>query len=270
MEKDDENEYVVTNNLLADAPNGHFPNRAFQLINKHRGALAVAAILLVLGLAGWHFQKQALAAFSFLQDQEMVSAYIQQFGVFGPLVLALSQYLQVIFAFIPGHIFVLAGGYVYDFLPGLALNMLFVVTASQLAFYVAKKAGRPLVGKFIDAPTLDKWQTIADKRGIAFFTIAFILPIFPSDTMNYVGGLSGMDGNKFFIANFFGRLPGVTLLTLIGAYGLEVPDSAWWFLGAGVVLVYLIGRYVVSLFERQYALELGKRPFPHPSEGLAD
>jgi uncharacterized membrane protein YdjX (TVP38/TMEM64 family) len=265
-----ENEYPMTNNRLADAANGRFPNHALQIIKKYRGVLVVAAILLALGLLGWHFQKQALAAFSFLQDQEVVSAYIQQFGVLGPLVLGISQVGQVIFAFIPGHIFVLAGGYVYGFLPGLALNMLFVVTASQLAFYLAKKAGRPLVGKFVDTPTLDKWQAIADKRGIAFFTIAFILPIFPSDTMNYVAGLSGMDGHKFLIANFFGRLPGVTLMTLIGAYGLEVPDSAWWFLVLGVGVVYLIGRYVVMLFERQYTSEFGKRPFPQPTESAGD
>jgi len=78
----------------------------------------------------------------------------------------------------------------------LALNMLFVVSASQLAFYLAKIAGRPLVGKLVDTKTLDKWEAIANKRGITFFTIAFVLPVFPTDAMNFVAGLSGMDGRK--------------------------------------------------------------------------
>lgn len=254
---------------MAGASWSQLKDRMSEAVRKYRGAIVVALILVVLSLLVWHFQRQTLAAFSILQDQEAVSAYIQGFGILGPFVLGISQYLQVIIAFIPGHVFVLAGGYLYGFLPGLVLNMFCVVTASQLAFFLAKKAGRPLVGKFIDAPTLDKWQAIADKKGITFFTIAFILPIFPSDSMNFVAGLTGMDGRKFLIANFFGRLPSVVLMSFIGAYGLEFSNTVKWLLVIAVVLVYVIGRYVILQIERQQSGEVYKRPLSQTSEGGA-
>lgn len=256
MRPPNENEYPIQSGSLPGTTGDRLWASGSDLLRKYRGTLVVVVILLLLGLLGWHFQKQTLAAFAILQDQEAVSAYIQSFGMLGPLVLGLSHYLQVIIAFIPGHVFVLAGGYVYGFLPGLVLNMIFVVTASQIGFFLAKKAGRPLVGKLVDAPTLDKWQAIADKRGITFFTIAFILPVFPSDAMNFVAGLAGMDGRKFLIANFFGRLPSVTLLSFIGAYGLEFSNTMRSLLVVVVVLVYVIGRYVILQIERQHAHEV--------------
>ncbi|MCL4266787.1 MAG: TVP38/TMEM64 family protein [Anaerolineae bacterium] len=264
MTQSNEKEYQIKTSPLPVPPLGRLWSSAVDGARKYRGPLLVVFILAVLGLLGWQFQKQTLAAFSMLQDQEAVSAYIQKFGILGPLVLGVGHYLQVIIAFIPGHVFVLAGGYLYGFLPGLALNMLFVVTASQFSFFLAKKAGRPLVGKFVDAPTLDKWQSIADKRGITFFTIAFILPVFPSDAMNFVAGLSGMDGRKFLIANFFGRLPSVVLMSFIGAYGLEFSNTVRGLLVVAVVLVYVVGRYVILQIERQHSGGVYKQPRSQP------
>jgi uncharacterized membrane protein YdjX (TVP38/TMEM64 family) len=269
MAQSNENEYQIKTSPLASLSVERLWSERNDLARKYRKPFLTIVVLILLGILLWQFQKQVLAAFSILQDQKAVSAYIQSFGILGPLVLGISHYLQVIIAFIPGHVFVLAGGYLYGFLPGLVLNMLFVVTASQFAFFLAKKAGRPLVGKFVDAPTLDKWQAIADKRGVTFFTIAFILPVFPSDAMNFVAGLAGMDGRKFLIANFFGRLPSVTLMSFIGAYGLEFSNTVRGLLVVVVVLVYVVGRYVILQIERQHSGAVYTRPLPQ-EQGLGD
>lgn len=223
-----------------------------EYVRKNRNWVIAVVILLLLGGIAWQIRTQLLDSLSILSDQEAVSAYIQSFGILSPLVLGLSHFLQVIIAFIPGHVFVLAAGYVYGFIAGVILNMIFVVSASQFGFFLAKKAGRPLVGKLVDAPTLDKWESIANKRGITFFTIAFILPVFPTDAMNFVAGLSGMNGRKFLIANFFGRLPGVVAITYIGAYGVEFTNRSWTILTVVIVLIYVIGRLTILKIERQH------------------
>jgi uncharacterized membrane protein YdjX (TVP38/TMEM64 family) len=70
-----------------------------------------------------------------------------------------------------------------------------------------------------------------------------MLPIFPADVMNFVAGMSSISGRKFLVANFVGRLPGVILLTALGANGLAlslpivglftatglVMFGGWWF-----------------------------------------
>ncbi len=213
----------------------------------------MAAALLVTAVLLWLLRDYVEETFVVLSDQATVSAYIQSFGILGPLVLGFFQVLQVIIAFIPGHVFVIAGGYVYGLPLGFFFNITFVVAASQLAFYIAKRFGRPLVGRFVDAPTLDKWQSIADKRGILFFTIAFILPVFPSDAMNFIAGLSGMSGRKFLVANIIGRTPSVILLTLVGSHGLEFSNRTWFIIALVVALIYVIGRYTILKIEKQYS-----------------
>ncbi|HFE67658.1 MAG TPA: TVP38/TMEM64 family protein [Chloroflexi bacterium] len=210
-------------------------------------ALAITAVLL------WFLRSYVEETFVILSDQETVSAYIQNFGILGPLVLGFFHFLQVIIAFIPGHVFVVAGGYIYGLPVGFLLNITFVVTASQTGFYIAKRFGRPLVGRFVDADTLDKWQSIADKRGILFFTIAFILPVFPSDAMNFIAGLSGMDGRKFLVANILGRTPSVLLLTLVGSHGLEFSNRTWFIIAVVVALIYVVGRFTILKIERQHS-----------------
>lgn len=210
------------------------------------GGLALLALLTWLlrdSLAGW---------LTILSDQEFVSSYVQSFGVLAPLVLAFFQVLQVIVAFIPGHVFVIAGGYIYGFYWGLLFNIVCVVAASQLAFLLARWAGRPLVHHLADEQVIAKWEAIAEERGFLFFTIAFVLPVFPTDLMNFVAGLTGISPRKFLAANFLGRLPSVLILTLIGSHGLELSNWMWALLALLVTAVYILGRLVIMRIEQKY------------------
>jgi uncharacterized membrane protein YdjX (TVP38/TMEM64 family) len=63
-----------------------------------------------------------------------------------------------------------------------------------------------------------------------------MLPIFPADVMNYVAGLSGLSNRHFFIANLLGRLPGVVLMTAVGAYGFQLS----WPIRVGIIMVAII------------------------------
>ena len=210
------------------------------------GGLVAAAILTWLlreSLAGW---------LAILSDQAYMSSYVQSYGVLAPLVLAFLQVLQVIVAFIPGHVFVIAGGYVYGLPWGLLFNIFCVVAASQLGFLLARWAGRPIVHRLAAPETINKWETIAEQQGFMFFTIAFVLPVFPTDIMNFVAGLTGISPRKFLAANFLGRLPSVTILTLIGSHGLELSNTTWALLVLLVAAVYIIGRFAILRIEQKY------------------
>jgi len=210
------------------------------------GALIVTAVLV------WLLRDFLRDWLVLLSDQEAVSQTIQAYGLWGPLVLAFFQMLQVIVAVIPGHVFVIAGGYVYGFVTGFILNLIFVVTASQLGFLLARAAGRPLVNRLVSSDSLDKWHNIAEKRGFMFFTIAFVLPVFPTDLMNFVAGLTGMSSRKFLAANFLGRTPSVVMLTLIGSHGLEFSNLTWGIMAVIVATVYIVGRYAILRIERRH------------------
>lgn len=214
----------------------------------------LASTLLLTGfvVAAWVGRQPLEELWDLLSDQARVSAYLQSFGAWGPLVLAVTQFLQVIIVIIPGHVFLIAAGYVYGFLPGFVMNLTYVVVSSQIAFLLARWAGRPLVEHFVPEDILNRWYKIGQERGFVFFTIAFLLPVFPTDMMNFIAGLTGISTRRFLAANFLGRLPSVTMLTLIGSHGLELSSLAWGVMGVIVATLYVGGRYMIIKIEQHY------------------
>ncbi|MBE2221317.1 MAG: TVP38/TMEM64 family protein [Anaerolineae bacterium] len=178
-----------------------------------------ASVLICLAI--WYRQPLMNAA-ALIQDQDAVIGYLNQFGPLAPVLLSVALVAQVFVAAIPGHMLILGGGYVYGFWAILALSVVTTVGASQIAFLLAKWAGQPVVERLAPRQVLDKWNDSAATNGMVFFMFAFMLPIFPADIMNYVAGLSPISGRRFLVANFFGRLPGLILLCVLGANGLAL------------------------------------------------
>lgn len=212
------------------------------------GVTAVTIFLAFL----WIFRQPVWEMLSLVGDQEAASAYLKGFGLLGPLVLAIVQLIQILVAVIPGHVFLIAAGYVYGFPLGLLLNVVYIVAASQFSFSLARWAGRPFISRLVSNEQLEKWYAIGEKQGFTFFTVAFVLPVFPTDLMNFVAGLSGISSRKFLAANFLGRLPGAVILTLIGSHGLQFSPAAWAAVLILTTSVYISGRFILSRIEQQY------------------
>jgi uncharacterized membrane protein YdjX (TVP38/TMEM64 family) len=223
------------------------PQTGWQVWHILAGAVIFTLALILI----WQTWEPAATLMSLISDQEAVSQYLKSYGALGPIVLAIVQFIQVLAAVIPGHVFIIAAGYVYGFMPAFLMNWLFVVLASQLGFTIAQWAGRPLINKLAPPELINKWQAIAEEQGFAFFTIAFLLPVFPTDVMNFVAGLTGMSQKKFFAANALGRMPGVIMLTLIGSHGLQLTPTAWGIMGTIVAAFYLTGRIFVTRLEKR-------------------
>lgn len=241
-------------NSSSSAPPSSLPPPASSApLPSNRRRILIGLGILVFLVLLWLMRAPVWEMLTLLQNQEAVSAYVQQYGAWGPLVLAIVQLVQVLVAVIPGHVFLVAAGYVYGFIPGLLLNIVCTVGASQVGFALARWAGRPFVHKLVaNEDLLERWYRIGEERGFVFFTISFVLPVFPTDMMNFVAGLSGISGRKFLAANALGRFPSAVMLTLIGSHGLEFSNATWAVIGAIAVTVFLTGRYAVMRIERRY------------------
>jgi uncharacterized membrane protein YdjX (TVP38/TMEM64 family) len=200
--------------------------KQFTLILKISAALIGAGLMV-------YFREPMGNALSVIGDREAVALYLNQFGILAPFLLSIVLVLQVVVAAIPGHALVVGGGYVFGFIPALCLSLAMTVLGSQLSFLLARKAGRPLVEKLAPVEVLDKWYEISAQKGTLFFTVAFMLPIFPADIMNYIAGLSSLSTRRFFVANLIGRLPGVVVMTAVGAFGFQLSPIIW--VGVAVV-----------------------------------
>jgi uncharacterized membrane protein YdjX (TVP38/TMEM64 family) len=201
-------------------------------------AVVVGLILLLC------FREPIIEILRIAGDREAVAAYLDQFGVLAPLLLGIILVLQVIVAAIPGHALMVGGGYVFGFAPAFCISLATTVLGSQIGFMLARWAGRPLVEKLAPVDVLDKWYDVSAKKGLLFFMFSFMIPIFPADVMNYIAGLSSLSARRFLCANLIGRLPGVVLMTAIGAYGFQLSLSAWIVIAVAGVLMFAIWRLV--------------------------
>ena len=187
--------------------------------------LAVAAGLLLL----WFGRHQLVNIFHIVTDRELITAYLERLGLWAPVLSMLIVSLQHMSPVFPGQAVILAAsGYLYGPAGGFLVNMLAAVAASQLAFVLARRAGRPFVDRILPAKLLDRWQTVADKRSFFFLVMNFWFPVIPGNAANYLAGLTSISFWKFLLASILGRIPGVLIITLIGAYGFNLSWAEWW------------------------------------------
>ena len=209
------------------------------------GIVAVIVLIAVV------WRTQLVQLFLLLGDQDSVVSFLQKYGLWGPIILSIILAVQVFLAVIPGHAFIVAGGFVYGWAVGFLITQISTVFASQVAFALTRTYGRPLVDRLAPPNMIDHWNSLAKKQGIFFFVIAFILPIFPNDLMCFIAGLSAISHRKFFVANFFGRLPCAIFVTLIGSHGFQIPIYVWIVLAILMFVVFLSWRYFSAQIEEK-------------------
>ena len=193
--------------------------------------LSVLAILAI-----WFYRAPLLTSLQWFSDLDAVTASIKGYGLWGPAVLCILFILQTFLAFIPGQALMVASGYVYGFSGGIMITWASLVLGGQMAFWLARRYGRPFAEKWISTSQLDRWDKSAAGQGIGFYVITLVMPFFPNDAMCYVAGLGNMSHRRFLIANALGRGIASFLTVLIGAFAEQIPSLIWIAIVAFVVL----------------------------------
>jgi len=198
---------------------------------------------------------------NFISDQQAVSDFLRPLGIIGPLVLWLLLVAQVFLAIIPGHVLLIAGGYVYG---GWVSNLLVItstVIGSQLAFILARRYGRGLIYRFASPESVERWDRIASRQGVLFFFITFVLPFFPSDLMCFVAGLGTISPGGFFLANLLGRSLCAVAMTLIGSFSFAPPPWFWFLFGGSLLLIFITW----FVYKKRHGIDLKEGQSPNQS-----
>ena len=210
-------------------------------------------LLVLLALVSWIYREQVGNFIDLIGDKEAIGQLLSQIGFWGPLVFVVLLAVQVVTALLPAHGLMVAAGYLYGFIGGALLNLFGVVIASQLAFLLARYAGQSKVRRMIPDRIRTRWEPVVRRQGVFFFTLIFWFPIIPSNITNYIGGISPISFWAFMAASIVGRLPGVLLITAIGAYGFELSLQQWGIvILVGLVLIFA-GRTATARLERHFA-----------------
>ena len=206
---------------------------------------------LLVSLTLWFYRAPLLASLQWFSDLDAVTTSIKGYGFWGPAILSSLFILQTFLAFIPGQALMVASGYVYGFTNGILITWASLVIGGQMAFWLARRYGRPFAEQWISASVLDRWDKITAGQGILFYTVTLVLPFFPNDAMCYVAGLGNMSFRRFLVANILGRGIASFLTVLVGAFADQIPSLLWIAIAAFIILG-LIGWIAARRFGKSY------------------
>lgn len=185
--------------------------------------VGLAAIVLAV-LAVVYYWSDIMALFG---SREAVERTVESWGVYGPLAFVLINFAQVILAPIPGQAVGVAGGYLFGFWLGFALNVTGIVLGSLVAFGLARAFGKPLVDRFVGPRTRDFLERAANKNGVRGLFLLYLLPFLPDDALCLMAGLTSIRWSTFALVVVLGRSPGSLVASLTGAGLVDLPLWAW-------------------------------------------
>ena len=197
----------------------------------------------------WVYRQPLISSLQWFSSLDAVITSIKGYGWWGPVVLFVLFILQTFIAFIPGQALMVASGYIYGFSGGILITWISLVVGGQMAFWLARRYGRPFAEKWVSSSVLDRWDKSAAGQGIGFYIVTLVMPFFPNDAMCYVAGLGNMPHRRFLIANIMGRGVASLLTVIVGAYAGQIPSLVWIFV-AGFIVLGVVGWFVARRYTR--------------------
>ncbi len=178
-------------------------------------------------------------------SKDQFQVWINSAGFAAPFAFFIIQVVQVVVTPVNHYIIGVLGGTMFGLWPGFFLNWSGRTIGSIIAFFIGRKAGRPLVKKFISNEAIGKYDKYASRGGWILFLIYF-LPLFPDDEITYFAGISKMPIRIFIPAMLFGHIGGSIGLAYTGA-GIKVRDPLFYV----IIIITLVCGLVLTILMRR-------------------
>ena len=208
-----------------------------------RWRVVLAVVLLGAGFVALYVSLRRYAPFVF--DTEALRVWIDQFGVFAPLVFVLVQATQVVVAPIPGQIVALVAGYLFGAVAGTVYSLVGVLIGSAIAFSLAKRYGRPFVENVLHEDILTRFDGFVDRVGIPGLIVFVLIPGLPDDAICFLSGLTTWRLRTFMAVIAVGRLPAYVITVYAGG---ELADGQ--FLSGAVLIGVVISLSLVGYYNQ--------------------
>lgn len=166
--------------------------------NKHKvQVIGALAILLSVGL---YFAGKQI-------PQEALQNLVVRAGVWGPLIFIILHLTSIIFAPISGVPFLITGFYLFG-----KTTIIYMYCSAVLGFMVnfaiARKWGRPLIGKLIGKEYIEKIDDLAQEYGTLTLIFLRLLWSGVADYVSYAYGLTEMKFSKYIFISAIASIPG--------------------------------------------------------------
>ncbi|MCB2379572.1 TVP38/TMEM64 family protein [Hymenobacter sp. BT635] len=189
------------------------------------------------------FQTGAKEAFTVLKsgEQDKVSAWVKQFGYWGPVVIVGGMVAQMFLVVINVVLLILVAILAYGPIWGSLLALLGVVVASSVGYWLGHSAGETFISRLIGEKNEKKMVEEVQRYGTWAVVIARLSPALSDDAVSFVAGVARLGYWRFMLATVAGVVPLIVLLAWLGENSDRLKTGLWWVSGISLLL---FGAYV--------------------------
>ena len=147
--------------------------------------------------------------------------FLQQYGIWAPLIFMILQIIQIIIPVIPGGITTAFGVVMFGPLWGFVYNYISICLGSVIVFLISRFFGKEVVLAIFGEENFKKY----DK----FFAWAILLPVAPDDFLCYFSGLTDMKLITFVKIIIFCKPPSIFIYSMGLVLGIKTifKSFAW-------------------------------------------
>lgn len=182
---------------------------------------------------------------NFAENPESLALWIENAGIWGPIVFMLLNTLQVLLAIIPGGPFEVAAGALFGPWIGTLMCDVAMTAGGMITFMFVRKFGMKFIELFTTREKIESVKFLhSNEKSTSLLFLFFLLPGTPKDLMCYVVGLTDIKWTTWLIINLVGRFPAILLSALGGSalgeqkYGIFIAAFAI------IIVLYFVGTYL--------------------------
>ncbi|UOQ52117.1 TVP38/TMEM64 family protein [Hymenobacter cellulosivorans] len=189
------------------------------------------------------FQTTAKEAYTVLKsgEQAQVSAWIKQFGYWGPVVIVAAMVLQMFLVVVNVVLLILVAILAYGPWWGSLLALVGCVVASSVGYWLGHSAGETFISRLIGEKNEKKMVEEVQRYGTWAVVIARLSPALSDDAVSFVAGVARLGYVRFILATVAGVAPLIALLAWLGENSERLKSGLLW---VSVVSVVLFVAYV--------------------------
>jgi uncharacterized membrane protein YdjX (TVP38/TMEM64 family) len=199
-------------------------------------------------LAGLVFAVPALhdaAVAAIHGDTAKVRRQLHSLGAAGPLLIVALALIHAV-VFYPAEIVDAAAGFVYGFLPALALMMGGWLLSGLLCFAVGHSVARPLLDRWFGTERFERTEAMIERGGPTLLIAVRLIPIVPFSLVSYAAGAARVPVWRYIWTTAVGYLPITAIAVYFGTRleGLTLTDPLVLGSAAALLLLLLAGHWV--------------------------
>lgn len=208
---------------------------------KRKRWIAGTGIFLFLLLSALVFFFAGKPLIRFVQEPERFRMWVDQQGVWAPLVFMGMIILQIVVAVIPGEPLEIAAGYAFGAWEGTLLCLLGSFVGRTVVFLLVRRFGTKAVEVFFPLEKLQTLEFLQNKRRLSFWVFfLFFLPGTPKDVLCYLTGLTKLPLKAWLIISAIAPIPSIVTST-IGGNALGMGNYAF------AILVFILTASISGL-----------------------